>query len=157
VKRILVALDESDASRQAAEFVNDFFGGAGYEVLGLNVSPAQVPWIMPGAGYGMVYPFAEAPFPEAPAGPVDPGEMAEARDEAAREALETVSRAGLEGAVPLAAVGEVVREICRAAEEHHVDLIVVGSHDKGAFKRLLTGSVSTTLIHESPRPVLVVR
>ena len=150
--RILVALDDSDASQRAAQFVNELFRGTEHEVLGLNVSAAPVPWFSPTADYGVVY-----PFPEAPAGPVDPEQLADAKAEATREAAERVADSGLEDAVPLAAVGEVVAEICRAAEEHDVTLIVVGSHDKGAFRRLVSGSVSTTLVHEAPRPVLVVR
>jgi nucleotide-binding universal stress UspA family protein len=116
------------------------------------VSAAPVPWITAGVGYGVVY-----PFPEAPAGVASPELVEEARQQAVLTAQETVLDAGLERAVPLAAVGEVVSEISRAAEEHDVALIVVGSHDKGAFRRLITGSVSTTLVHEAPRPVLVVR
>jgi len=152
VKRILVALDDSDASHRAARFVNELFSGSEHEVLGLNVSAAPVPWFSPTAGYGVVY-----PFPEAPAGPLDPEALDRAKEEATREAAERVADSGLDDAVPLAAVGEVVAEICRAAEEHDVTLIVVGSHDKGAFRRLVSGSVSTTLVHEAPRPVLVVR
>ncbi|MEA3216123.1 MAG: hypothetical protein QOJ19_2279 [Acidimicrobiia bacterium] len=152
MKRILVALDDSEASQRTAEFVNEFFGGADYEILGLNVSPAPVPWITSGVGYGVVY-----PFPEAPAGVASPEAVEEAQHEAVKTARETVQEAGLADAVPLSAVGDVVGEICGAAEEHDVDLIVVGSHDKGAFRRLMTGSVSTTLVHEAPRPVLVVR
>ena len=71
--------------------------------------------------------------------------------------MHTVEEAGLDADEQLVAVGQVVSEICRAALDHEVDLIVVGSHDKGAFKRFLVGSVSTTLVHEAPRPVLVVR
>jgi hypothetical protein len=36
-------------------------------------------------------------------------------------------------------------------------LIVVGSHGWGALRRLVFGSVSTALLHEAPRPVLVAR
>jgi nucleotide-binding universal stress UspA family protein len=53
--------------------------------------------------------------------------------------------------------GVAVDEICRAAKEHDAQLIVVGSHGWGATKRLLSGSVSTGLVHTAPCPVLVVR
>ena len=57
----------------------------------------------------------------------------------------------------LAADGLAVEEICRAAGEHDARLIVVGSHGWGAARRLLSGSVSTGLVHQAPCPVLVVR
>jgi nucleotide-binding universal stress UspA family protein len=53
--------------------------------------------------------------------------------------------------------GFVVEEICRIAEERDARLIVVGSHGWGAARRLLSGSVSTGLVHSAPCPVLVVR
>jgi universal stress protein A len=53
--------------------------------------------------------------------------------------------------------GFAVEEICRVAREYDVQLIVVGSHGWGAAKRLLSGSVSTGLVHTAPCPVLVIR
>jgi nucleotide-binding universal stress UspA family protein len=53
--------------------------------------------------------------------------------------------------------GFAVEEICRKAEEYDAQLIVVGSHGWGAARRILSGSVSTGLVHSAPCPVLVVR
>jgi len=50
-----------------------------------------------------------------------------------------------------------VDEICRIAVEQDAQLIVVGSHGWGAARRLLSGSISTGLVHSAPCPVLVVR
>jgi nucleotide-binding universal stress UspA family protein len=55
------------------------------------------------------------------------------------------------------AQGFAVEEICRRASEYDAELIVVGSHGWGAARRLLSGSVSTGLVHSAPCPVLVVR
>jgi nucleotide-binding universal stress UspA family protein len=57
----------------------------------------------------------------------------------------------------VSADGFAVEEICRIAGEHDAQLIVVGSHGWGAARRLLSGSVSTGLVHSAPCPVLVVR
>jgi nucleotide-binding universal stress UspA family protein len=57
----------------------------------------------------------------------------------------------------IAAEGFVVDEICRRTRDYDAQLIVVGSHGWGAARRLLSGSVSTGLVHEAPCPVLVVR
>jgi nucleotide-binding universal stress UspA family protein len=53
--------------------------------------------------------------------------------------------------------GLPVDEIGRVASERDAQLIVVGSHGWGAARRLLSGSVSTGLVHTAPCPVLVVR
>ena len=57
----------------------------------------------------------------------------------------------------VAADGFAVEEICKKAAEYDAQLIVVGSHGWGAARRLLSGSVSTGLVHSAPCPVLVVR
>jgi universal stress protein F len=46
--------------------------------------------------------------------------------------------------------------ICRAAREHAVDLIVIGSHGYGALDRLL-GTTAAKVVNHADRNVLVVR
>ena len=54
--------------------------------------------------------------------------------------------------------GQVVhREIVKAAEESHADLIIIGSHGRTGFKKLFLGSVAQSLLGESHIPVLIVR
>lgn len=47
--------------------------------------------------------------------------------------------------------------IVHVAGEVGADVIVVGSHGKGWFKRVVLGSVSEYVLHHSPVPVLIVR
>ncbi len=47
--------------------------------------------------------------------------------------------------------------IIRVARENHVDLIVMGSHGRTGFQRLLMGSVTERVIGQTPCPVLVVK
>jgi len=47
--------------------------------------------------------------------------------------------------------------IVHVAGEVDADVIVVGSHGKGWFKRVVIGSVSEYVVHNSPIPVLVIR
>lgn len=53
--------------------------------------------------------------------------------------------------------GDPVDEIVSLADSLDVDLIVVGCRGHGAFTDALLGSVSHGILHESKRPVLVVR
>lgn len=53
--------------------------------------------------------------------------------------------------------GEPGEAIVEAATAEQVDLIVVGSHGRGAVSRFLIGSVSDHVVRNAPAPVLVVR
>ena len=46
--------------------------------------------------------------------------------------------------------------VLRVAGEEGVDLIVMGTHGRRGFKRLLLGSVTETVLREAPCPVLTV-
>ncbi len=52
--------------------------------------------------------------------------------------------------------GATVEVILKEASELDVDMIVVGSHGRGAMYHLVVGSTSEGIIHGSERPVLVV-
>jgi CBS domain-containing protein len=75
------------------------------------------------------------------------------RAEAARGALEA---AGVQASTILRE-GDAADEILACADELRPDLIVVGSHGYGAFKRLVLGSVSDVVAHRWTGAVMVVR
>jgi nucleotide-binding universal stress UspA family protein len=52
--------------------------------------------------------------------------------------------------------GATVDTILKEASDLEVDMIVVGSHGRGAMYQLLMGSVSEAVLHKSRFPVLVV-
>ncbi|MEZ5346814.1 MAG: universal stress protein [Pyrinomonadaceae bacterium] len=54
-------------------------------------------------------------------------------------------------------VGAVDNQIVEAAESWDADLIVVGSHGRGFWGRVMLGSISDSLVHHAPCSVLVVR
>ena len=52
--------------------------------------------------------------------------------------------------------GEAVEAVLNEASKLEADMIVVGSHGRGAMYQLLVGSVSEGILHEAECPVLVV-
>src|SRR5262245_33096623 len=53
--------------------------------------------------------------------------------------------------------GDPATEIVGLARERDADLIVIGSHGRGAATGALLGSVSSAVVHEADRPVFVAR
>ncbi len=54
-------------------------------------------------------------------------------------------------------VGAPVDEIVKYAKEHHIDLIVQGTHGRKGIKHMLLGSVAENIVRYAPCPVLTVR
>lgn len=54
-------------------------------------------------------------------------------------------------------IGMPTTEILRVAEEVSADLVIVGSHDRGAIGQLLLGSVSRVVVRDAHCPVLIAR
>jgi nucleotide-binding universal stress UspA family protein len=53
--------------------------------------------------------------------------------------------------------GDPGDQVVSAAEAERVDMVIVGSHGRGAVGRLFLGSVSEHVVRNAPCPVLVVR
>ncbi len=54
-------------------------------------------------------------------------------------------------------VGDAVEGLVEFSTSHGTDLVVVGSSGKGMADRLILGSVSTGVVHQSRVPVLVMK
>jgi nucleotide-binding universal stress UspA family protein len=79
--------------------------------------------------------------------------------EAARQQLAAlVSRHPIDQARLTTAIleGAAAREIVRYADEHGIDLIVLGAHGHGFLDRLLIGSVAERVVRHAPCAVLLV-
>jgi nucleotide-binding universal stress UspA family protein len=146
--KVLIAVDETDASRHAAELAAELFPGS--EFLALCVAGAQIAWMPPGAAWGYVMPYTELPPRGADLNALEDEAVARATERAAEVAAEVGS------AETIAEVGDPTTSILRTADEHHVDVIVVGSHHKNWLSRLIEGSVADSVAHHATVPVLVV-
>lgn len=54
-------------------------------------------------------------------------------------------------------VGSPYAEIIQYAAEHHIDLIVMGTHGRGAVGHLLLGSVAERVVRSAPCAAVTVR
>ncbi len=57
---------------------------------------------------------------------------------------------------PIFLSGSAVDMILAAADEHLVDLIVMGSHGHGALYELMVGTVTQSILHRGSRPTLII-
>ncbi len=72
-----------------------------------------------------------------------------------QELADRMRKAGID-TTALLVHGTTVEAILQEASDVAADLIVVGSHGRGAMYKLLVGSVSEGILHKSPLPVLVI-
>lgn len=140
--KVLVALDESTVSLHAARAAVRLFGPLHPEFLVINVARLPVAWIDP-AGFGSV-------------GPLPPLEWEQLAGPSPSELIERAEEGGMGDAKVLTESGDPATCICRAAEQHDADVLVVGSHDRGVLSRLLDPSVAAGVVRGTHRPVLVV-
>ena len=154
---MLVAVDDSENSVHAAETAHRLFGDTA-EYLAVT-SRHRRPGVDPVVRRRVGSPYA------APYGAVwsyrsdvtlDPDGIADGEKTAEAQAREVADESGLKGAEVVGEEGDPADAVLRAAEEHHVDVIVVGTHHRGWFDRLVRPSVSKEIIKESKVPVLVV-
>ncbi len=140
MKRILIATDGSRASRQAVQRGLDLASQEDGEVYVVHVAPAVD--VVPGNGFGMTGAIAHT-ISAADRAPLD-------------AAVELAEQRGFDVA-PVLLTGDPVNEIVTFADSEDVDLIVIGSRGHGALASAMLGSVSLGVLHETRRPVLVVR
>lgn len=141
--KILIALDESEISAHAARVAAELFAPCGAEFTVINVTRIPTPWVG-GAGYGSV--VALAP---------DPAWFERGPDDATN-LMERAEAAGVPDPEALVDAGDPASVVCEAAHLHRIDIIVVGSHDKSALRRLFDPSVAAGVVRGTDLPVLVV-
>ena len=140
--RVLLALDESECSREAVESVRRFTWPTGTEFVVLSVAPTR--FLLSAEYY------------------VDSMDI-DAAEQAALVAHEKVAADGekaLEGVSgPVRTVvktGDPRIVILEVAKSEHVEMIVIGSHGRTGLARLFLGSVAAHVVTHAPCNVLVV-
>ena len=143
LRRVVVAADESDAGRQAVRTGVDIGARAAARVTVMHTVPiSPVP--------------AFAGVPDAvsrPAMPDDTVELDRLRRWLAADVLPPDGRAGVETAIAFGVPGV---EICRYAEAHEADLLVLGRKPRSRMARLLLGDTADAVARRSPLPCLFV-
>jgi nucleotide-binding universal stress UspA family protein len=139
--KILAAVDRSDISRAVLKMTIDIAGGTGAEVLLVNVAPRD-PDVF---GHQVTRKIITDPVPE---------ELLDRRQLLDSHCAELVE-AGIQ-CDTLLIRGNAGRTLLREAETWGANLIIMGSHGRGALYRKLMGSVSEAVMEGQRFPVLVV-
>jgi len=140
MRKILIATDGSPEAREAVEY--------GLELAEEQQATATLLQVIPPMDWTQLDRGAVIrPIPE---------EVAKRRGIALAEAAALAAEHGVPVTFEVIA-GVPADEIVAYADNHDVDLTVVGSRGRGAVASALLGSVSQAVLHESRRPVLVVR
>lgn len=143
MQRVLCPVDFSDGCRHGVDVAVALARGAGGRLTALHVLqpvPALVPFTDPLSH---------------PPGLWTPEDIESVR----KDVLRFVAGEGAGSGVPVEALcveGNPAREILRTAEAVPADVIVMGTHGRSGFTRLLLGSVTEKVLRHAPCPVLTV-
>ncbi len=140
-RRILCPIDFSDYSQHAIDYAVTLARWYDARLVAVHSVPVIVPVVSPLGGYPMPIP---APDPDL---------------QAVRAQLEGFLEPARRLHVPYETVvetGEPVDTILRVADDHAVDLIVLGTHGRGGFERMILGSVTEKVLRKARCPVLTV-
>jgi nucleotide-binding universal stress UspA family protein len=102
-----------------------------------------------------VYVASVAPVLHSRGGPIDPVDPPSAHEQEAGDVAARLAEHGVK-AKPLVAIGDPADAIVHLADEHDVDLIVVGAHDGGAVSRFIRGAVGEEVARKAHADVLIV-
>lgn len=134
IHTVLIAVDESECAAHAA-------------AVGRSLAARL------GASVSLVNSYMPTPVAAGLETPYIPSQTGEFERDAAKELVSETAEPGEHGHVVL---GPTVEAITDVVEDLGAGLVVAGSSGKGFFGRLLTGSISESLMHKLDRPLLIV-
>ncbi len=143
MRRVLHATDFSAASSRAFKRAVDIAKASGAELLLVHVLPSVFPVVADGYVSPQVYEDLEA------ATRADGQKRLDRLARRARASGARVKSLLLEGAPH--------ERIAQAARARKADMVVIGTHGRTGFAKLVLGSVASRVLAISPCPVLTVR
>ena len=164
--QVLIAVDDSESSIKTARIAYALFGeSATYTVVNVaDQSPMM--WGGDALVWGIGYPIVMAPSGApavAPGGstPTTDAEAAAADHAPIDSAIQVAQDIANEAHIPhpqvVGEVGDPATAILNAAHHHEADVIVIGSHERSWFSKLLVPSVAGAVMREADIPVLIAR
>jgi len=150
LSKILVPTDGSKPSRKALEFAIDLAVKYKSKICIVNVIPTYqlCHWLTVSGG---IFCSNSIFVPS-----VIMKEMEKESESLLISTLKLVQSIGIES-YAIMGKGYPDNEIVRIAKEENVDLIVIGSNNPNFLVRLLFGSISHSVAHKAPCPVLIVK
>jgi nucleotide-binding universal stress UspA family protein len=149
ISKILIAVDESKYAERAAEYGFELAHLSKAEVGLVNiVEPLIVPAAGPDTITGAIF---EPPVISDP-------ELANIQKEASENIIDhTIKRfAGDLKVTQFSEYGSTAEGILDCCNQFNADLVVIGTHSRTGFDRLLMGSIAEDVVRHSLVPVLVV-
>lgn len=146
LRRMVVGVDGSPASRSAVDFVTGHLPGPEVEVIVVDVAPPVDPWWL---GLGV----ADATTYERVLAATDA--VREDGQAAAEAATRRFASERFSARVEHRA-GDAADELVRAADKLGADTIVIGSRGQRGVIRMVVGSVARQVLRHAPQSVLVV-
>lgn len=141
VKKILCAVDFSEASPKVAEYAKLMAKTFGAKLVVIYAAPSLSQYV----GFHVPPNSIENFVGEIVSG------AEKTMDNYLNEVFEGIE---VEGRV---VTGYAAEEIMRAADEEDADLIIMGTHGRKGIDRILFGSVAEKIVKSSKRPVMTIR
>ncbi len=141
LKKILCAVDLEDTLLPSVEYAKMMAELSGASILVAYVIPAHTPY--------------EDAYLSINQHPNEVGNPSEAMQKAMNDLL-AGPLAGT-GATGVILVGRPSEELAKLAEERGINLIVMGTHGRAGFDRLVFGSVANEVVRSASCPVMTVR
>ena len=143
--KILVAVDGSQASMDAADYAIEMTKNDGTELIALTIIR------IPLSSYGLVTPQGELSHPK------EREEILEAK-----QWLQKLIQIAKQNDVQLKteiidSQMSIEAAIVEYAESHGVDLIIIGTRGRSGLKKMLLGSVASGVVTYATCPVMVVK
>lgn len=142
MKRILVPTDFSDCAKKAAQTAIEIAKKSGAEIHFLHFMAIPINWLQMDKDQDIMYP-----------------DVTNEVNQVKHQLEELVKLANIEklDAKYFLGYNESSINIIEHIREHHIDLVIMGSHGASGVKELFLGSNAQKIVRLSPKPVLIVK